>query len=344
MLVSADKALQSLKKGDFAPVYFLHGEESYYIDTLTEYIEAHALSPAERGFNQILLYGAETDLGTVLAQARRFPMMAARQVVIVKEAQSLPDWRKSEAADILAHFLQNPPPTTVLVFAHKHKSLAKNTRVYKMLEKSAVVVESKKIYDYQVPDWIQQHLQAKGYRASPDALQLLAEATGPDLGKLHNELEKLLLNQPKSQPIEAETVEKNVGLSREFTVFEFQKALAARNAFKVEQIIRYWSENPKKHPLIPMLALLYNFFSRTLILYHQGRQSDTQLAQAMKVPPFALKDYRLMAQNYSLAQVVATIGHLREADLQLKGISSAGSTEANILRELSLKILSLGKR
>jgi DNA polymerase-3 subunit delta len=341
LVKTSDAVLKELKAGKYEPVYFLHGEEAYHIDTITDYIEQHALTPAERGFNQVMLYGRETDMHTILNQARRFPMMASRQVVIVKELQQMPDWTRGEAQELLRHYLEKPQQTTVLVLNYKYKSIAKNTKVYKALDKHGIVIESKKLYDNQVGGWVLSYLKERNFNIEPAALALLVEAIGADLSKLHQELDKLLLNQNPSQAIRAAVIEKNVGISRDFNVFEFQKAIAEKNALKIEQIIRYWAANPKKQPLIPTIALLYNFFAKTLIAYHQKDRSDQALSSALKVNPFFLKDYKLMMQNYSLAKMLKAIEFLRHADLQSKGIAPGGTSEADILREFSVKMLSI---
>ncbi len=341
MVKTPDALLKELKAGKYAPVYFLHGEETYHIDNLTDYIEKNALSPAEQGFNQVMLYGRDTDIHSILNQARRFPMMASRQVVIVKELQQMQDWGKAEAQELLRHYLEKPQPTTVLVLNYKYKSIAKNTKVYKALDKHAVVVESRKIYDNQVGSWVTTYLNERNFKIEPAALALLVEAIGADLGKLHQELDKLLLNQDSQQAITAAIIEKNVGISRDFNVFEFQKALAEKNALKIEQIIRYWAANPKKQPLIPTISLLYNFFAKTLVAYDQKDRSDTALSNALKVNPYFLKDYKLMMRNYSMGKMLKVIEFLRQADLQSKGVIPGGHSEADILRELSVKMLSL---
>ncbi len=336
-----DAVLKDLKEKKYAPVYFLHGEEAYYIDAITDFIEQNVLSPSERSFNQVVFYGRDTDMMSLLGQANRFPMMADKQVVIVKELQQMSDWNKAAATERLLKYLERPSPSTILVLNFKYKSLAKNTKIYKALEKSGVVVESKKLYDNQVAPWVSNYLKAKKYSIKPDALQLLVEAVGADLAKMHQELDKLLLSQNPAEPINALTIEKNVGISRDFNVFEFQKALAERNALKIEQIIRYWAANPKKQPLIPTLALLFSFFAKVLIAYQQKDRSDTGLSNALKVSPYVLKDYRKMMENYSLSSLVQAIELLRQADLQSKGIIAGGATEADILRELSVKMLAL---
>ncbi len=336
---SPEKVLKELKAQKYAPVYFLHGEESYYIDLISNYIEKHVLSPSDQGFNQIILYGKETDMATILGQARRFPMMAERQVVIVKELQQMPDWSRSQAQQMLESYLSQPQPSTLLVLSYKHKSHNKNAKIYKALEQQAVVVEAKRLYENQVPAWIQQYLQKKGLQIEENALQLLVEAVGADLARLHTELEKIILNLSDGQSIRAETIEKYVGIHKDYNVFELQKALINKNMQKAHQIIRYWEANPKKQPLIPTLALLGTFFSKVLLAYHQKDRSEQNLARALRVSPYFVRDYKTMMQNYPLHRVIEGIHYLREADLQVKGIQAGGHTEGQILRELLSKII-----
>jgi DNA polymerase-3 subunit delta len=339
MLQTPEAVLKDLKAKKFAPVYFLHGEEPYYIDLISNYIEDNALSAADKGFNQVILYGKDINIGHIINQARRFPMMAERQVVIVKELIQMNDWGKEEANTLMDKYLEKPLDSTILVLNHKYKLLAKNTKLYKSLEKNAVVVESKKIYENQVPAWIQEYLKERNLKIEPKATQLLVEAIGADLSRLNTELEKLTLNVQANQSINEQLIERYVGISKDFNVFELQKALGEKNRYKAKQILDYWAANPKKQPLIPTLALLFSFFSKLLLAYGEQDRSDQNLANALKVNPYGLKDYRAAMQNLSLAQVIQAIHYIRQADLQVKGIAPGGDSEAEILKELIFKII-----
>lgn len=339
MTKTADTILKELKSGTYHPFYFLHGDESYYIDAISDYIEENALNSAERGFNQMILYGKDTTMGSILNQARRFPMMSNRQVVIVKELQEMSDWNKPGSNQLLDAYLKNPQPSTILVLNHKHKTLNKNTKLYKALVQGCVVIESRKIYENQVFDWIKTHLKEKNLNIEHKATQLLIEAVGANLGRLSKELEKLALNIPANTMIEEKSIEEYVGISKDYNVFELQKAIATRNFFKVQQIIHYWESNPKKQPLIPTLALLFSFFSRVLLAYSQQDRSDNHLAKVLKVGYYFVKEYKMMMQNYSKTQIIRSIHYLRTADLQVKGIVSGGHTEAQILKELVFRIM-----
>jgi DNA polymerase III subunit delta len=334
-----DAVLKELKSKKYHPFYFLHGEESYYIDLISDFIEENCLTAGEKGFNQIIMYGKDTNVQNIVSQARRFPMMASRQVVIVKELQQMDDWNKSDSNQVLLNYLEKPVPSTVLVFNHKHKTLAKNTSLYKKIEAKATVIESKKIYESQVPNWIHQYIQTKNLKIEAKATQLLVEAIGADLGKLHNELDKLTLNIAENTPITEDLIEKYVGISKDYNVFELQNAFIHGNLYKAKQIADYWAANPKKQPLILTLSLLYGFFSKALIAYHQKDRSEQNLAKALKVSPYFVKDYLQLMKNYTLADMVQTISHLRKADMQIKGIEAGNSSEGEILKELMAKII-----
>lgn len=339
MLSTPQNTLKDLKARKFASVYFLHGDESFYIDEISDFIEANALNPAEKGFNQILLYGKDTTTGEILNQARRFPMMAEKQVVIVKEFQQLADLGKDESNKHWENYLAKPQASTILVLSHKYKTLAKNTKLYKALDKTAVIIESKKLYENQVGTWINEQVQAKGLKIEPKAVLLLVEAIGADLGRLHTELEKLALNTIAEKPIDEKMIEQYIGISKDFNVFELQKAIATKNHFKALQIIQYWESNPKKQPLIPTLAMLFGFFTKLLLAYQEKDKSDANLARVMGVAPFLMKDYKPALQNFNLTNVVDAISLLRKADLQTKGIEAGGETEADILKEFVFRVI-----
>lgn len=331
--------LQELQARKFASVYFLHGDESFYIDLISDYIEKNALEESQKGFNQTILYGRDINMATLLNQARRFPMMADRQVLIVKELAQMADWNNQTANTLFEQYLLHPQPSTVLVLNHKHKTLPKNSKLYKTLEKHSVVVESKKLYENQVPEWIQEYLKEKGYQIEEKAKVLLLESIGADLSRLSSELDKLILNLKPNQKINEELIEEFVGISKDFNVFEFQKALLQKNLFKTQQIIQYWAANPKKQALIPTLAMLYNFFAKVLLAYHQTDRSDQNLAKVLGVSPYFVQDYKIAMRTYSSAQIIHIISLLRKADLQVKGIEGLGMQEGEILRELTTGII-----
>lgn len=339
MATSPETVLKDLKQNKYAPVYFLDGDEPYYIDLIADYIEQHALSEADRGFNQMVMYGKDTQVNQVVSNARRFPMMAERQVVLVKEAQELQDLGKADAQKLLESYVQNPLPSTILVLCHKHKSFDKRKALYKALVKNGVVVSTKKLYDNQVPAWIEQFVKSEGHDISPKAVQMLSEFIGNKLERLVNEIRKILINFEGPVTIEDHHVQKFVGVSKEYNVFELQKAISFKDIVKANTIITYFAANPKDHPIIPMIALLYGYFSKLLIVHHSKDKSEKGLAAQLRINPYFAKEYIAASRNYSLGKVVSIINYLRQADLQSKGVNSGSATGGEIMKELIFKIL-----
>jgi DNA polymerase-3 subunit delta len=336
---SPDIVLKDLQSGRFAPVYFLQGEETYYIDLIANYIEKNALQESERSFNQVVVYGKDIDMAGILSNARRFPMMAERQVVIVKEAQEVSDLTREAGQTMLESYIKNPLPSTILVFCHKYKSIDGKRKIAKALDEFAIVVNSKKLYDNQVPDWIMNYLKSKGFKIIPKAVQMLAESIGNDLSRLSNEIDKLLINLQAGTEITPDLIQKYVGISKEYNVFELQKALINRDILKSNQIINYFEADPKNNPLIPVITILFSFFSKVLMAHSAPDKTERGLASLLKVNPFFVKDYLLAMRSFSAYKTVEIIHYLRIADLQSKGMESGSATEGQILKELVFKIL-----
>ena len=339
MAQTADSVLKDLLAGRYAPVYFLQGDEPYFIDKIAGFIEKNTLSETEKGFNQMVMYGKDVDVATILNNARRFPMMADRQVVIVKEAKDIQDLNKQEGQTMLENYVKNPQPSTVLVFCHKYKTLDGRKALTKSLDKHAVFVTTKKLYDNQVPDWITQYVMEKGFSIERKAAFMLTEYIGNDLERLANEIDKVLINFQEKVQIDAALIQKYVGISKEYNVFELQKALTVRDVVKANRIIQYFESNPKNHPVIPMIAMLFGFYSKLLLIYHSGEKSEAGVARLLKINPFFAKEYMVAIQKYSLPLVIRNISFLRKADLQSKGIESGGLTEGQLLKELVFKLL-----
>ena len=331
-LEKAKAIINDIKKGNLAPIYFLMGEEAYYIDGISKYIEQTVLSEEEKGFNQMVLYGRDVTIDEVVSNAKRYPMMAERQVVIVKEAQDL-----SRTIENLVSYAKNPQPTTVLVFCYKYKKLDARKKLAKVLKKhNAVIFESKKLYENQVPEWIMRVLSGKGYSITPKAAQMLTEFLGNDLGKVNNELEKLQLIVKPEQQITPEIVEQNIGISKDFNNFELQNAIGAKDVKKAFAIVQYFAQNTKNHPIVMTVALLYSFFSK-LLKYH----AITNKAEAPKmlgVSPYFIKDYQTAARNYSMKEVSGIIASIREVDMKSKGVGAANMTPADLFKELLTSI------
>lgn len=333
-----ESVLKQLQINQYAPVYFLQGEEPYYIDLISDYIEANALDESQKSFNQFVIYGRDTTISDILTHARRFPMMSDRQVVLVKEAQELPDLKKENAQKLLVNFLEQPTPSTILVFCYKYKTIDKRKALGKAIEKAAIEVVTKKIYDNQIPLWIKDYTAAKDLEISEKATQMLAEYIGNNLERLSHEIDKVLINLEGKSKIESEDVQKYVGISKEFNVFELQKALAVKDVMKSNQIINYFSSNLKNHPVIPIIALLFSFFSKLMLVHHSTNKAENHLASILKINHYFVKEYVAAARSYSLEKVVDNIHHLRKADLSSKGVDS-NVEESQILKELIFKLL-----
>ena len=335
---SPDSIINLINAGKFSLVYFLQGEETFYIDLITSLIEKNALPDHEKGFNQVICYGKDNTVGSILNHARRYPMMADRTVVIVKEAQDIQDLAKEDAQTLLEKYIYSPLASTILVFAHKNKTLDGRKSLTKTLDKNAVLVESKKLYDNKLPDWIIQYVKEKKFNIQPEASQILANNIGNDLSRLSNEIDKVCLNLKEEKLITADLVQKYIGISKEYNIFELQKALQQKNVLKANEIILYFEKNIKQNPLIPAITILFNFFSKVMLVHQALDKSDSYLAKALGVNPFFVKDYTIAAKNYNMNKLVHIIKYLSEADLQSKGIDSA-KNEGEILRELIFKIL-----
>ncbi|WP_420573273.1 DNA polymerase III subunit delta [Kordia sp.] len=330
----AKQIVVDIQKGNIKPIYFLMGEESYYIDKIAAYIEDNVLAEEEKGFNQMVLYGRDVSVDDIVANAKRYPMMAERQVVIVKEAQDL-----SRSIDKLEAYLSNPQPTTVLVICYKYKKIAKNKKLYKAAKKNGVIYESKKLYENQVADWIRRVLAGKKYQITPKAAQMLVEFLGTNLSKIDNELEKLKLILPVGSEITPEAIEENIGISKDYNNFELRKAIGDRDVKKAFRIITYFSENPKDNPTVVTVSLLFNFFSQ-LLQYHGLRdQNPKNVASVLRINPYFVKEYQAAARNYPMKKVSGIVATLREMDVKSKGVGASNLSNGDLLKELLVRIM-----
>lgn len=327
------KIVNDIKAGNIKPIYFLMGEEPYYIDKLTDYIEENILSEDEKGFNQMVLYGKDVSIEDVISNAKRYPMMADRQVVIVKEAQEL-----SRTIDKLESYAENPQPTTVLVFAYKYKTLDKRKKVTKVLERAGVVFESKKLYENQVADWIKRILAGKKYGIEPKAAAMLVEFLGNDLSKVNNELEKLTIILPEGSTITPKDIEENIGISKDYNVFEFRKAIGERDQLKAYRIADYFAQNPKDNPLVMTTGLVFGFFSQLLQYHGLKDKSQANVGKALRINPYFVKDYDIAARNYPMKKVSAIVAALRDVDVKSKGVGANNIPTADLLKEMLVKI------
>lgn len=344
--ITFNALMTDLKKKAWKPLYILHGEEPYYIDRVSDYIEHHVLSESEKEFNQSILYGRDLDVLTLLGTAKRYPMMSAYQVVIVKEAQDLKnlfakskddDDDKKEKADPFVSYLEKPVPTTILVICHKYKSIDKRMRSAKLAEKNGVLFESKKLYDNQVPDWVENYLKEKNYSISPRASALISDHLGTDLQKISNELDKMLINLPPKTEIDSHHVEEYIGISHEFNIFEMQDAIGRMDVVKVNRIVNYFADNPKNNPLVLTLGGLNSYFTK-LLRYH-SLDNKTQAASALGINPYFIKDFERASKNYSFPKLTNIMSVLREYDLRSKGVDNLSTGEGELLKEMMYRIM-----
>lgn len=339
--MTAAEIIKDLKNRKYKPVYLLHGEEPYFIDQVSNYVEHQLLPEAEKGFNQTVLYGKDTDIMTVLGAAKRYPMMADYQVVLVKEAQEMKWGSESDdkkSINPLQAYLENPLPSTILVFCYKYSKFDKRKKVYKAIEKSGLIFESGSLYDSKIPAWVESYLTEKGYKINQQASLMLAEYLGNDLSKIANELDKLMLNVSAGQEITLKHIHDNIGISKEYNVFELQTALAKKDAYKANQIINYFEANPKANPIVLVLGNLNNFFTKVLVYHYVKDKSPQNLAREMGVSPYFIKDYEQAARSYPLGKTVQIISYLREYDVKSKGVES-NTDHGGLMKELMFKIL-----
>lgn len=351
-----DKIISDLKNKVYHPVYFLMGEEPFFIDEVSNYIEKNILDDSEKEFNQTILYGGETNILQVISEAKSYPMMSNYRVVIIKEAQNMKDLvpkekspspagegRKGEVKEEKVHpllaYLDNPQRTTLLVFCHKYKTVDMRTSIGKTIEKKAVVLKSKSLYDNQVPKWVEDFVKAKNYSIDPLASALLTEFLGNDLSKIANELEKLFINVPAKSKITTDHIQKYIGISKEYNIFELQTAIGKKDALRANRIINYFASNPKDNPMVVTVASLAGYFSKVLVYHSLADKSQNNVAAALKVPPFFVKDYVSASGNYSFGKTMNVISLLREYDMKSKGYESTGTTEGELLKEMVFRIM-----
>ena len=334
MPLTYEEIISDLRKRIFRPVYFLAGEEPYYIDLITDYIEKNVLNESEKAFNQLIIYGEDTSVNSIIEIARRFPMIASHQVIIVKEAQSL---RKIE--DLLT-YVEKPLQSTILVLNYKYDVLDKRTKFYKVLDTQGIYFESVRYRDYQIPPWIERHLMAKGIKIDPAASAMLTEFLGTDLHKIVNELDKLLITMPAGKEmITPALIEKNIGISKDYNNFELQKAVGERNILKANMIIRYFADNPKDNPINLTMSSLFTLFTKILTFHYTPDKSKNNLAAALKVNPYFVRDYEVAASKYNISRTVRIISLLRTYDMKSKGFGDVSTEPGDILKELVYRIL-----
>lgn len=335
--MSFEEILRDVREKKFAPIYFLHGEEPFFMDEIEAAIDANVLPEAEKSFNQTVLYGKDVDHLALLDSLRRYPMMSERQVVVLREAQEM----KTLAE--LAAYVENPMPSTVFVVCHKYKKVDLRTKLGKALQgKNAVLFESKKLYDNQVADWIAGFCKTKKLGIEPQAAALLAEYLGTDLAKIANELDKIAVNLPADAAVTPAHVQEFVGISKDYNVFELQKAFALRDLPKIARIEQYFAANIRKNPLIVTISSLYAYFSKVFMLHSLKGSQDAEVVKTLELrSDWFLKEYKIAANNYSPAQTAQVISLLKEYDLRAKGVDTdtTNTGDEELMKELFWKIL-----
>ncbi len=330
-----ESIMSELRNGIYHPVYYLMGEEGYFTDRITDYIIENSLTEVERDFNLTVFYGLETDINTIINTAKRFPMMAERQVVVVKEAQALKD------LDPLVFYLQNPQPTTVLVFAHKNGSIDKRKKVATELDRKGVVLDTKKYKDDHLPSFITSYLNEKGLKADPKSVLMLRESIGADLARIAGEIDKLSISIPRgTSAITPELVEEHIGISKEYNNFELQNAIINKDIYKANKIINYFAQNPKKNPIQMTLALLFSFFSNLMMCYYAPEKTERGIMEFLGLKnSWGVSDYMKAMKNYRAMHVLEILHLIRLADAQSKGAEGVQMPDGEIMRELLYKIL-----
>jgi DNA polymerase III subunit delta len=331
---SPTRVLAEIRKKIYKPIYFLAGEEPYYIDIISRFIEENVLEEADKAFNQMIVYGDDTTVAGIIDLSKRFPMMSSHQVIIIREAQTL------KKIDELVVYAEKPLHSTILVINYKYKSLDKRTKLYKLLDSQGAYYESPRLRDNQMPAWISSFLMEKGVKIEPDASALLTEYLGSDLGKVVNELEKLIISLPAGKPsINISLIEKNIGISKDYNNFELQKAIATRNIGKANRIIKYFADNPKDNPVQLTISSLFSYFTKILIYHSLKDKSKGNIASVLKINPYFVGEYETAAGYYNSSKAVSVISLLRTYDLRSKGVGDSGTPQGDLLKELLYLIL-----
>ena len=330
-----EEIARDLKNRIYKPVYYLMGEESYYIDKISEYIAQTVLTEEEKEFNLTVVYGGDTDIATVINAAKRYPMMSEYQVVIVKEAQNIKNMEE------LSFYLQKPLQSTILVICHKHGTLDRRKKLAAEIEKHGVLFESKKIKEAQLPGFITSYLKRKTVEIEPKAAEMLAEFVGTDLSRMAGELEKLVITLPQgARRVTPEQIEQNIGISKDYNNFELRSALVARDVLKANKIIKYFEENPKTNPIQMTLSVLFGFFSNLMLAYYAPEKTEQGIAAQLGLrSPWQSREYMTAMRQYSGVKVMQIIGEIRYCDARSKGVDNSSLSDGDLLRELIYKIL-----
>jgi DNA polymerase-3 subunit delta len=333
MAITFEEIISNLQKKIYHPIYFLMGEETFYIDKISDFIADHVLTGPEKDFNQTIMYGKDTEPHTIIANARRFPMMSNYQVIIVREAQNI------KKIEDLESYVKNPLNSTILVINYKYKTLDKRKTFPKLVDQKGILFESKKIYDNQLPAWITSYLKNQQYAIAPQAAAMLSEYLGADLSKVANELDKLIISLPLGTQITPDHIEKNIGISKEFNVYELQNALGERDLLKANRIINFFGANPSSNPVPVVISSLFSYFSKLLNYQFLEDKSQNNVASVLQVHPFFVKTYVTAAKHYNIKKLVEIVSILREYDMKSKGWGNVSASPADLQREMIYRIL-----
>lgn len=333
-MTDISQIINAIKSNQVKPIYFLMGDEPYFIDQLANFLENNLLPEVDKGFNQMVLYGRDVSIDEIISNAKRFPMMAERQLIIVKEAQEF-----SRTIDKLESYAANPLESTVLVICYKYKTIDKRKALAKNIIKNGELFVSEKLYENKVADWIKRELSNKHFHIDAKAANMLVEFLGTDLSKINNELEKLRIILPSGSTITPDVIEKNIGISKDFNNFELKKAIGEKNVFKANQIVNYFAQNSKSNPMVVTFGILNSFFTQ-LLIYHGLQDKNQQVvAKVLRINPYFVSEYQVAAKNYPMRKVSECIALLRDADLKSKGVGANSLAEGDILKELIYKIM-----
>lgn len=331
--MSVEKIIGDWKKGVFKPLYWFEGEEDYFIDKAIDYAETSILKESEASFNLTIFYGKDAGWADVVNACRRYPMFSERQVVILKEAQQMRDIEKLEP------YVENPLESTILIVAYKDKKLDARKKFTKLVKETGTLVTTRKLYEKDLPDWTQSMIRSKGLNISAKALSLIVDHIGNDLTRIENEIDKLVLNLGERKSITEADIEKYIGVSKDFNVFELQSALATKDLSKSIRIIQYFDANPKAGPVQVILPSLYNFFSKVFMVFGAGTQDEKTVAGMIGVNPYFIKEYMQASKVYSYPQVEKALLLLHDYNLKSVGVGSTGTSDGSLMKELVVKIM-----
>lgn len=331
--MSAEKIIKDWKNKLYKPIYWLEGEEDYYIDVVMNYAEHNILNEAEAGFNLSIFYGKDANWADVMNACRRYPMFAERQVVLLKEAQQMRDLDKLEA------YISNPQPSTIFVVSHKEKKIDGRSKMAKLLKEKGELLQTKKLYDNQLPEWTSELLKQKGLTISQKGLMLMVEHIGNDLNRINNEIEKITVNLGTRKNITEDDIENFIGVSKEYNVFELQNAIARKDLPRCIQIVQYFEGNPKAGPIQMILPTLYNFFSKIYMVHGTSSRDEKAIAASLGVNPFFVKDYLQASKLYPLEQVEKVLLLLEKYNLKSVGVGDSGSEDASLMKEMLVKMM-----